>query len=210
MPVDLLHGEDRTQRRASWSCNRFLVGTAGWPRWRDHDVRARRQTHPDAILSLLALAQTSPISPHSLETNLYVRFYSKSPLPLPPEDWPLFRVLLYPFSRRPPHICYSWAGEWCSRETWESYAYMSRRWGDVLRPIWDLTSSSSGIVLVDFLAIERGLTGKTFTTALTGPNRIVWNPSLQILTPVFMIAVSVRLPCLHQDDEWEVNRNRNI
>ena len=52
----------------------FLVGAAAWPRSRDHDVRARGQAHLDAILSLLALAQTSPISPHSLETDLYVRF----------------------------------------------------------------------------------------------------------------------------------------
>ena len=52
----------------------FLVGAAGWPRSRDHDKRARGQAHLDAILSHLALAQTSPISPHSLETDLNVRF----------------------------------------------------------------------------------------------------------------------------------------
>ena len=53
----------------------FLVGgTAGWPRSRNHDARACGQAHLDAILSHLALAQTSPISPHSLEMDLYVRF----------------------------------------------------------------------------------------------------------------------------------------
>ena len=72
-----------------------------------------------------------------------------------------------------------------SRDISESYAYMSRHWGDDLRPIWDLTSSSGGIGLVDFLAIKRGLRGETFTTALTGPNCMMWNPSLQIPTPVF-------------------------
>ena len=66
----------------------FLVGAAAWPRSRDHDVRARGQAHLDAILSLLPLAQTSPISPHSLETDLYVRFQSKS---LPGKAWSLFR-----------------------------------------------------------------------------------------------------------------------
>ena len=40
------------------------------------------------------------------------------------------------------------------------------------------------------------------------------NTFLQFPTPVFQqkiwIDISVRLRCLHQDDKWEVNRNRNI
>ena len=74
-------------RRRSKLCDlvlrHFLVGAAGGARSRDDDVRARAQGHLDAIFSLLALAQTSAISPRSLETDLYVRFLVPPPPPPP-------------------------------------------------------------------------------------------------------------------------------
>ena len=57
MPVDLLHDEGRS--RASWSCAIFLLAPQG-ERARVTMMYTRGQAHLDAILSLFALAQTSP------------------------------------------------------------------------------------------------------------------------------------------------------
>ena len=76
MPVDLLaQHRDEGRNRASWSCAIFLLAPQP-DRARVTMMYAHvgKLTWTPFCLLILALAQTSPISPHSLETDLYVRF----------------------------------------------------------------------------------------------------------------------------------------